>query len=79
MPKNVHRMLKELKVTPSNVLLFPSNSPKPKDIQFIMIWNRENWKILTFEKLEPDNGFINYLNHSSIIKIDNFSVYRLTN
>lgn len=37
----------------SNVLFCPTNTPKPGDIQFISMYDKENHQILTSEKLEP--------------------------
>lgn len=34
-----------------DVLLYVTNFPKPKDIQFIVIESRENQKILTLKRL----------------------------
>lgn len=39
----------QLKLMSSNVL-FHLNSPKPKDIQFNFMYDKEKHKILTFEK-----------------------------
>ena len=52
--KNVPCMyLQELKITFSHFLLCSTNSPKPKDIQFTMIYGKEEHQLLIFEKLVP--------------------------
>lgn len=48
---NVHYILPELKMTFSNVLLCLLNRPKPKDIKFTMIYDKENHQLFMFEKL----------------------------
>ena len=51
----------------SKFKMFHSVSPKPKDIQFIMIINEEKWEICIFESLKTafyDFFFMkNYFNH----------------
>ncbi len=42
-------------VTSPNDLFCPTNSPKPKYIQFSVVWNKETQQILTLEKLTPEN------------------------
>lgn len=32
-----------------------SNVPKPKDIQFLLLYDKEKQQILPFEKLNPEN------------------------
>ncbi len=37
-----------LQLMSSNTLFYPTNSPKPKDIQFAIIENKENKQMLIF-------------------------------
>lgn len=41
----------------SSCLFCPTNGPKPKEIQFITIRNREKQQIWTFGRLQPVNLF----------------------
>lgn len=45
----------ELVVISSNTLFCPTNCPKLKYMQFIIIHDREKLQNLTLEKLEPEN------------------------
>lgn len=66
----------------SNCLFYSNYSPKPKDIRFTVIHDREKYQILTFEKLGPENVWHFGLKvFKSIIKwlLINFPVKQLTN
>lgn len=51
--KKDHYNVKQPNVTHSDGLFYSANSSKPKDIQSNIIYDKENHKILTSEKLEP--------------------------
>lgn len=58
-------------VMSSNVLICPINSQKPKEIEFIVLYNTTKLQILTLEKLEPVIiWFISYIIHMFYFKSD---------
>ncbi len=70
MSENSEKMVSpQLKIMSSNVLFCPSNSPKPKDVLFIILHDKEKQQILTFENLEPANvdWLLNYQNSCQFI------------
>lgn len=42
-------------MTSLNVLFCPANSPKLRNIQFTVTYDKEKHQTITFEKLEPEN------------------------
>lgn len=54
---NTYRSLTQLKVMFSDILFGLSNSPKPENIQFTTILNREKQQFFTVEKLKQEYGF----------------------
>lgn len=53
--KIVKKSLPELKMTSLNYLFGLSNSPKLKDIQLTLMWDKWRQQIITFEKLEQNS------------------------
>lgn len=52
--KNGYHNFTNHKLTSANVLFYPINCSKPRDIQFTMIWNREKQQILSLENLTTE-------------------------
>lgn len=55
MVKHVHHNFPEPKVRYINYLFYLTNSPKFKDIQFIIVYDKEKQNILTFKRLKAVN------------------------
>ncbi len=63
--KNDHHNFLKPKVMPSNCSFGPTNSSKPKDIQFTIIQDKEKQQILRIQKLEKDLKYVNICQSNS--------------
>lgn len=58
MVKNAHHDFPKPKVTSWTVSFCPTNSPKPQEIQFLSLDQKQNHRRDTSEKLEPEESGI---------------------